>query len=65
MSFVAKCFPVEDEQDGPLYKCRLLRSEDPAFGAKPRPKWSAKFFQGRTRYCVLSLFLPPNEDARL
>ena len=46
-----------DQPGKPLYKCRLLRSEDRAFGPKPRPKCSAQFFQGRTRSCVLSFFL--------
>ena len=51
-----------DEQDGPLYKCRLLLAEDPAFGAKPRPECSAKFFLGRTHcvhsFSLVSIFLP-------
>ena len=45
-----------DKQDRRLYKCRLWRSEDLAFGAKPRPECSAKFFLGRT-HCSLSFFL--------
>ena len=56
MSFVVKCFPAAGYQDGALYKCCLLRSEVFTFRAKPLPKCGAKFFQGPTRYFVLSYF---------
>ena len=57
MSFVARCFVAADSQERPLYKCHLLRSEDPVFGAKPQPTCPANFVQGKHVVFFLSSFL--------